>query len=126
MTELIHREESYRIVGACFEVYNEIGSGFLEAVYQECLAMEFVRLGIPFVAKPRLELAYKGQTLVQTYEPDFLCFGSIVIELKAVKGLANEHYAQVINYLKASGHKLGLLINFGSHPKLEYKRLLNQ
>ena len=120
------KEESYRIIGACFEVYKEKGHGFLEAVYQECLAIELGLQAIPFVERLRLELDYKGKTLSQYYEPDYLCFGKIIIEIKAVKQLASEHRAQVINYLKATGLQLGLLVNFGHHPKLEHERFVNQ
>lgn len=125
-TEILYREESYKILGACFEVYKELGCGFLEAVYQECLAREFAEQGIPFVAKPALTLTYKGWLLQQTYEPDFLCYDQIVVEIKAMKALADEHRAQVINYLKVTGKTLALLVNFGHHPKLEYERFVNQ
>ena len=84
-TDIVFKEESYRIIGACFEVYKEKGNGFLEAVYQECLAIEFAEQGIPFVEKPRLRLEYKGRVLEQTYEPDFLCFEHSIVEIKAVK-----------------------------------------
>ena len=100
--EIIYKKESYKIVGACFEVYNDKGSGFLEAVYQECLKLEFQNRGIPFVEKPKLELEYKGQKLDQSYEPDFICYDKIIIELKANKSIANEHRAQLMNYLKAT------------------------
>jgi GxxExxY protein len=124
--QIVFKEESYRIIGACFEVYKQKGSGFLEAVYQECLAIEFGEQQIPFDEKPRLRLEYKGRLLNQQYEPDFLCFGEIVVEIKAVKALTNEHRAQVINYLKATGKPLGLLINFGHYPKIEHERFVNQ
>ena len=124
-TGILFKEESYRIVGACFEVYNELGSGFLEAVYQEALRREFQLQGIPFQEKPEIELYYKGERLDQTYQPDFLCFGQIIVELKAAKSLADDHRAQAINYLKATRKKLGLLVNFGHHPKLEHERLVN-
>jgi len=123
---IVFKDESYRIVGACFEVYKDKGNGFLEAVYQECLAIEFADQGLPFVERPRLRLDYKGRTLRQEYEPDFLCFGKIVVELKAAKALADEHRAQTINYLKATGMQLGLLVNFGHYPKVEYERFVNQ
>ena len=125
-TDIIFKEESYRIIGACFEVYKEKENGFLEAVYQECLAIEFAEQGIPFVEKPRLRLEYKGRVLEQTYEPDFLCFEHIIVEIKAVKNLADEHRAQVINYLKATSRPLGLLVNFGHYPKIEHERFVNQ
>jgi GxxExxY protein len=124
--DIVFKEESYKIVGACFEVYKENGSGFLEVVYQECLSIEFRRQGIPFLAKPRIELHYKGQKLQQEYEPDFLCFDKIIVEIKAVKQLADEHRAQIINYLKATDKQLGLLVNFGHYPKLEHERYVNQ
>ena len=123
---IVLKEESYRIIGACFEVYREKGSGFLESVYQECLALEFEKQGIPYEEKPRLRLEYKGQPLKQEYQPDFLCFGGIIVEIKAAKALADEHRAQVINYLKSTGKQLGLLVNFGHHPKLEHERFVNQ
>ncbi len=124
--KIVFKEESYKIIGACFEVYKEKGNGFLEAVYQECLSIELSEQGIPFVQKPRLRLEYKGRQLEQGYEPDFLCFGQIILEIKAVKHLADEHRAQVINYLKSTGKQLGLLVNFGHHPKVEYERFVNQ
>jgi GxxExxY protein len=120
--ELIDKEESYKIMGASFEVYQEMGSGFLEPVYQECLGKEFKLQEIPFVALKPLELKYKGQVLNQKYVPDFVVFDKIIIELKAVKELAPEHAAQILNYLKATNHKLGILVNFGHHPQLEHKR----
>ena len=123
MTDIIYREESYRLMGACFEVYKEKGCGFLEAVFQECLQMELDDQGIPFVAQPKLAVSYKGRPLKQTYTPDFICFEKIVVELKAVSALADEHRAQVHNYLRATGHRLGLLVNFGHFPKVEYERI---
>jgi GxxExxY protein len=123
--KIVFKKESFLIVGACFEVYNEKWNGFLEAVYQECLAIELESQGIPFIAKPRILLQYKGHELKQQYEPDYLCYEQVIIEIKAVKNLADEHRAQIINYLKATGKKLGLLVNFGHYPKLEYERFLN-
>jgi len=123
-TELLYKEESYKIVGACFEVYREKGCGFLEAVYQECLEIEFRLQGILFVPQKPLALEYKGTPLKQKYEPDFLCCDKIVLEIKAVKELADEHRAQVQNYLKATGYKLGLLVNFGHYPKAEVERIV--
>lgn len=102
--------------GAIFEVNRAMGTGFLEAVYQECLTLEFKARGIPFVAQPVLALDYKGAPLRATYMPDFVCFDSVLIELKALTALAAEHRAQVLNYLKASGHRVGLLVNFGCAP----------
>jgi GxxExxY protein len=122
--EVIYKEESYRIMGACFEVYKEKGCGFLEAVYQECLQIEFELQGIPFVPQADLWLSYKGRRLTQKYQPDFICFDKIILEIKAVKQLADEHRAQLHNYLKATGYKLGLLVNFGHFPQLEWERIV--
>ena len=123
MTELIYKQESYAIIGACFEVYNEKGGGFLEPVYQECVGIEFEYQRIPAIAKPSLTLSYRGRMLTQTYQPDFVCFEKIIVELKAVSALIDEHRAQLLNYLHATGFELGLLINFGHYPKLEYERI---
>jgi GxxExxY protein len=121
--KILFKEECYQIQGAVFDVYREMGSGFLEAVYQECLERELSRRDIPFTAQPELTLQYKGESLRQIYKPDFICFGGVIVELKAIKDVAPEHKAQVLNYLKASGMKLGLLINFGTHPKVSITRL---
>lgn len=123
MTEIIYKEESYAIVGACFEVYNEKGSGFLEPVYQECLGIEFEYQQIPAIPKPSLTLSYRERILTQVYQPDFVCFQKIIVELKAVSELVDEHRAQLLNYLHATGFELGLLVNFGHYPKLEYERI---
>ena len=124
MSELIYPEESYRIMGACFEVYKEKGCGFLEAVFQECLEMELGDRGISFSAHPHLNLTYKGRPLKQTYTPDFICCGKIILEIKAVSALNDEHRAQVHNYLRATGHRLGLLVNFGHFPKVQAERIV--
>lgn len=121
---MLHEEEVYRIRGAIYEVNREMGAGFLEAVYQECLALEFAAHGIPFVAAPTLRLAYKGQPLRQGYIPDFICFDAIVIELKAARELDGSHRAQVLNYLRATNLRLGLLVNFGSAPKARIERII--
>jgi GxxExxY protein len=123
MTEIIYKEESYAIVGACFEVYNEKGCGFLEAVYQECLGIEFEYQKIPAIGKPSLTLSYRGRTLTQAYQADYVCFGKLIVELKTVSALVDEHRAQLLNYLHATGFELGLLVNFGHYPKLEYERI---
>ena len=123
MMELIYNQESYVVVGACFEVYNEKGCGFLEPVYHECLAIEFEHQRIPAISKPSLTLSYRGRTLVQTYNPDFICFEKIVLELKTASKLADEHRAQLLNYLNATGFELGLLVNFRHYPGLEYERI---
>lgn len=124
-SDLIFKEQSYAIMGACFEVYKTMGPGFLESVYQECLAIEFAARGIPFVEKPRLKLMFKETPLQQTYEPDFLCYGEIILEIKAVKKLIDDFRAQTINYLKATKKHLALLVNFGHYPQLEYERFVH-
>jgi GxxExxY protein len=125
MSDLIYKEDSYAIVGGCFNVYKDKGCGFLEPVYQECMQIELAHLNTPFMPKPTLELSYRGQILKKGYEPDFVCYGKIILELKAVECLTDEHRAQVLNYLNASGFKLGLLVNFGHHPQLEWERIAN-
>jgi GxxExxY protein len=100
-----------------------MGSGFLEPVYQECLQIEFGLQAIPFYQKRGLDLRYKSQQLEQLYIPDFVCFDQIIVEIKAVDTLCDAHRAQVINYLHVTGFRLGLLVNFGAHPKLEYERI---
>ena len=124
MGNLIYEAESFAIRGACFEVHNEKGCGFLEPVYQECLEKELRLQGIPFDAQPELRLSYKGEPLEQTFKPDFVCFGTIIVEIKAVERLINRHRAQVLNYLHATGLRLGLLVNFGAHPKIEIERIV--
>lgn len=123
MVDLIYPDESYAITGACFNVYKEMGCGFLEPVYQECLALEFEHQQIPYEAEKQLSLEYRGYPLKQTYRLDFLCYGKIIVEVKAVSKLVDEHRAQVLNYLNAGKLKLGLLINFGHYPKLEHQRI---
>jgi GxxExxY protein len=124
MNDLMFEKETFELRGAIFEVYKEKGCGFLEAVYQECLEIELRLRGVPAVSQPKLELEYKGQKLRTEYQPDLICFGKIVVELKAVSALADEHRAQVHNYLKATGHRLGLLVNFGHCPKVEIERIV--
>src|SRR5437899_8927715 len=123
MTEIIYKKESYAIIGACFEVYNAKGCGFLEPVYHECVAIEFRHQGIPAISKLSLTLSYRGETLLQTYLPDFICFEKIILELKTVSRLADEHRAQLLNYLHATNLQLVLLVNFGHYPRLEYERI---
>ena len=124
MPELIFKDEAYKIMGACFEVYREKGCGFHENVFQECLEIEFRLQGLPAIPKPSIELEYKGHKLQSKLQPDFICFGDIILELKAVSEITDEHRAQVMNYLKASGKKLGLLVNFGHHPKAQWERIV--
>ena len=119
--DLIFKDECYAIVGACFEVYK--GCGFHELVYQECLSIEFEHCRIPAIAQPGLSLEYRGRVLAQKYVPDFVCYGKIVVELKGVAEITDEHRAQLLNYLKAGSFELGLLVNFGHYPKLQYERM---
>lgn len=125
MTELLHKAETYKIIGCAMEVHSSLGSGFLEAVYHEALAIEFERKEIPFKQEQKLEIYYKEQTLSKYYIADFICDDKIIIEIKATKEIAGIDEAQVINYLKATGLKIGLLINFGAES-LEYKRLFRR
>jgi len=122
--QLLFADEVFRIQRAVFEVSRQMGTGFLEAVYQECLAIELAAQGIPSHASPTLALAYKGRPLKQSYRPDFVCFGQIIVELKVVREIAPEHRAQVLNYLKATGLRLGLLVNFGCAPKARVERII--
>jgi GxxExxY protein len=122
--ELIYKVESYAIIGACFAVYKDKGCGFLEPVYHECLEIEFESQGIPFLSKSPQTLQYRGRTLVQTLSPDFICYEKIIVEIKAVSALVDEHRAQVLNYLSATICRLGLPVNFGHYPRMEYERLL--
>ena len=121
---LISKDESYAIMGACFEVYKDKGPGFLEAVYHECLGIEFGLRQIPFESKKEVVLTYKGQPLQTKYEPDFICYGTIIVEIKAVSALADIHRAKVHHYLKATGLQLGLLVNFAHQPGVEYERIV--
>jgi GxxExxY protein len=119
---IIRKEDSYKIVGAAMEVYNQLGHGFLEAVYQEALEREFRSRGIPYEREKELIISYKGEPLEQTYKADFICYEDIIVELKAVSMLQDSHRSQVYNYLRATKNKLGLLINFGNSDTLEWER----
>lgn len=123
-SKLLYKSEVYALQGAIFAVYREMGCGFLEAVYQECLQKELALQKIPFIAQQALKLQYKGQALNQTYRPDLICYEKIIVELKSIKNIAPEHQAQLHNYLKVSGLRLGLLVNFGHYPKVEIKRII--
>ena len=121
---IIYKEESYKIVGAAFNVYNKLGHGFLEAVYQEALELEFKKQSIPYEREKELKITYDGVELKATYKADFVCYGKIIVELKAVSYLEDSHRAQVYNYLRATGFKLGLLMNFGNTDELEKERIV--
>ncbi len=125
MGELLLKDEVFAVVGAAIEVHKELGNGFLEPVYQESLEIELALRKIPFVAQERLHLFYKGIELRKEYIPDFVCFGEIIVEIKALNILTNIETAQLINYLKATKLRVGLLINFGASGRLEWKRFVN-
>jgi GxxExxY protein len=116
------KEEVYQIIGAALEVYYTLGQGFLEPVYQQALEIELTRRRIPFKAQDPLNIEYKGEELDKLYKPDFLCFGQIIVELKATVGLTGRDVGQLLNYMKATTTRVGLLINFGSVGRLEWKR----
>ena len=122
MAELVLKEEVYQIVGAAMDVYYTLGSGFLEPVYQEALKIELAQRNIPFEAQRWLRIEYKGHKLEKEYKADFICFGQIIIEIKACEGLTARNVGQLINYMKATQMHVGLLINFCSQAKLEWKR----
>lgn len=117
-----YKEQSYAINGAAMHVYNELGCGFLEAVYQEALELELKKRCIPYEREKELKILYDGHELKQTYRADFVCYGNIIVELKAVSVLDDSHRSQVYNYLKATGYKLGILYNFGHYDGLEWER----
>jgi GxxExxY protein len=124
MMELIHQDETYEILGACFEVYRDKGCGFLEGVFQECLEIEFELRGIPARPQVPMRLEYKTRPLRQSYIADFICYEKVIVELKAVSKLVDEHRAQVQNYLNATKLRVGLLVNFGHFPKVEHERFV--
>lgn len=124
MTELLLKEEVYAVVGAAIEVHRELGPGFLEPVYQEAMEIELAERSIPFLAQQPLRIQYKERVLVKQYIPDLLCYDQMIVELKALDRLSGTEESQLLNYLKASGLRVGLLLNFGSHGKLEWKRFV--
>ena len=122
--ELLFREETYRIMGACMAVHKDKGNGFAEPVYQDALEIEFELNGLTFDSQRNYQIHYRGRPLKHSYTPDLLCFDRIIVELKAAKALTDEHRAQLMNYLKVTGLQLGLLVNFGSYPRLEWERIV--
>jgi|SRR4030095_10306630 GxxExxY protein len=122
MAELVLKDEVYQIVGAAMDVYYQLGRGFLEPVYQEALEREMRRRSIPFQSQQPLTIYYKNEPLEKEYVVDFICFEQVVIELKALDRLSTKEVAQLLNYIKATRHPVGLLINFGSPVRLEWKR----
>jgi GxxExxY protein len=124
MAELLLKEEVYAVVGAALEVYNELGPGFLEAVYHEAMEIEACRQGIPYHSHVRLQITYKGQALKKEYEADMVTHDQLLVEFKALDRLSSREEAQLLNYLKATGYRVGLLINFGHRTILEWKRMV--
>ena len=124
MDESLCKNEAFVIQGAIFEVYKTLGCGFLEAVYQKALEVELTQRDIPFVSQAEIEINYKGVKLGQSYRADLVCFGKIILELKAVQNLLPEHEAQLQNYLRATKMRVGLLVNFGHYPRVEIKRIV--
>ena len=122
--EFLFKDETYQLIGAAFEVYNELGCAYLEPLYQEAYEKELHLQNIPFTAQPLLRVPYKGELLKKEYYADIIAFDKIIVELKTIEKLTSREESQLLNYLKAANLKVGLLINFGSHPKLEYKRLV--
>ncbi len=123
LTDLIYKQEAYEIIGAAMEVHNELGCGFLEAVYQEAFECELKEKLVDYQREKLLSIYYKGKILNKLYSADFVCYDKIIVELKALSALTSEHDAQILNYLKATGIKLGILINFGT-KSLQYKRIV--
>ena len=121
---LLFEAETHQILGACFEVYREKGCGFLEDVYHECLEIEFGLRGIPFVSRFPLDLEYKGRKFRKRYEPDFFCYDQVVLEIKSAKTIDESYRAQLMKYLRATKTKVGLLVNFGHHPKAQFERFV--
>ena len=124
MSELLYKNEVYAIIGAAMEVYNVLGAGFLESVYQEALEIELSTRGISFESQQKLDIIYKEHRLKQQYKPDFVVCEKIIVEIKALNQLTSHDQAQLLNYLKATGLAVGVLINFGAEKHLEWKRMV--
>jgi GxxExxY protein len=123
--EVLYQQESYNLIGALMTVHRELGCGFLESVYQEAFEKELQLRHIPFEREKEFEIYYKGHKLTKKFVSDFVCYDKIIVELKSVERLNEAHYAQTLNYMKITGYKLGLLVNFAK-PKLEYQRIVRQ
>jgi GxxExxY protein len=124
MTDLLYKDEVYGIVGAAMDVYNDLGPGFLENVYQEAMEIELQTRKIPAKPIQEIHIKYKGKQLKRFYIADLICYDKIIVEIKAMDRLTLKEEGQLINYLKATGMKVGVLINFGHYPRLEWKRLV--
>ena len=122
--DLLYKDEYYKINGCIYNVNRKLGSGFLEAVYQEALEIELNRENIPFTSQQELEILYDGIPLSKKYTADIICYEKIIIEIKAASKITEQHKAQLMNYLAATGYKLGLLVNFHSFPKAEIIRMI--
>ena len=122
--ELLYKDEVYAIIGAAMEVYNNLGPGFLEAVYQEAMEIEIASKKIPVLPEQKLYIDYKGKPLKKYYEADLICYEKIIVEIKAIDKLTSREEAQILNYLKATGMRVGILVNFGAHQNLEWKRMV--
>ncbi|OOQ61266.1 GxxExxY protein [Mucilaginibacter pedocola] len=123
MADILFKSESYKIIGACFEVHKALGHGFKEVVYKDALEVEFSRIGIPFQREKSYDIYYKEQKLKHCFVADFVVFDSIVLEIKAADYIGEPYLKQTLNYLKASGLRLGIVINFGA-PSVEYQRVI--
>ncbi len=121
---ILYKDEVFTLIGACIAVHTDKGNGYSESVYQDCIEIELRHLSVPFDPQHNFPIHYRGIQLKHTYTPDLLCHGKIIMELKAAKSLTDEHRAQVLNYLKVTHLKLGLLVNFGSHGRLEWERII--
>jgi len=124
MSHYLYKKESYAIIGAAMEVYNQLGPGFLEIIYHDAMKIELSEQNIPFESEKPLTVCYRGLTLAHEYFADLICYGRILVELKAQKEIHDVHLAQVMNYLKATGLGLGYVINFGHPEKLQWKRVV--
>ena len=124
MNDILLKDEVFAVVGAAVAVHSELGPGFLEAVYQEAMEIELRERSIPYDIQKLLPITYRGKTLSKEYIADMVCFDALIVELKALEKLSGREEAQLLNYLKASGLRVGLLINFGSHGKLEWSRFI--
>jgi len=124
MADILYKDESYKIIGSCMKVHAELGSGFLESVYQEALEKQFIKDGIPYIREKVLKINYDGVQLKKTFKADFVCYDKIIIELKAASFIHNDNLKQTTNYLNATKFQLGIIVNFGE-KSLVYKRVIN-